>query len=57
MLTPVPSVLFREIEFFDFHARRWLAIDMGEPADAGAGVAETAGTRGGAPTPEASGAG
>jgi exoribonuclease-2 len=34
-----------------------LAIDMGEAADAAAGVAETAGTRGGAPTPEASGAG
>jgi hypothetical protein len=34
-----------------------LAIDLGEAADAAAGVAETAGTRGGAPTPEASGAG
>jgi hypothetical protein len=31
-LTPVPSVLFREVEFFDLHAGRWLAIDMADPA-------------------------
>jgi hypothetical protein len=31
-LTPVPSVLFREVEFFDLHAGRWLAIDMADLA-------------------------
>jgi len=31
-LTPVPSCLFQDVEFFDFHADRWLAIDMAELA-------------------------
>jgi hypothetical protein len=28
--TPVPTALFREVEFFDFASNRWLAIDLAE---------------------------
>jgi hypothetical protein len=28
--TPVPTALFREIEFFDFANDRWLAVDLAE---------------------------
>jgi hypothetical protein len=28
--TPVPTALFREVEFFDFANNRWLAIDLAE---------------------------
>jgi hypothetical protein len=31
-LMPVPSMLFREVEFFDFHAGGWRAIDMADLA-------------------------
>jgi hypothetical protein len=31
-LAPVPSALFREIEFYDFASDRWLAIDLAELA-------------------------
>lgn len=31
-LAPVPSVLFHEVEFFDLHAGRWLAIDLADLA-------------------------
>jgi hypothetical protein len=30
--TPVPTALFREIEFFDFTHDRWVAVDMAELA-------------------------
>jgi hypothetical protein len=30
--TPVPTALFREVEFFDFANDRWLAIDLAELA-------------------------
>jgi hypothetical protein len=30
--TPVPTALFREVEFFDFANERWLAIDLAELA-------------------------
>jgi len=30
--TPVPSALFREVEFLDFAYDRWLAIDLAELA-------------------------
>lgn len=30
--TPVPSALFREVEFYDFVSDRWLAIDLAELA-------------------------
>ncbi len=30
--TPVPTVLFREVEFYDFANDRWLAIDLAELA-------------------------
>jgi len=30
--TPVPTALFREVEFFDFASGRWLAIDLAELA-------------------------
>ena len=30
--TPVPTALFREIEFFDFANDRWLAVDLAELA-------------------------
>ena len=30
--TPVPSALFREIEFYDFASDRWVAIDLAELA-------------------------
>ena len=30
--TPVPTALFREIEFYDFASDRWLAIDLAELA-------------------------
>lgn len=30
--TPVPSALFREVEFYDFASDRWLAIDLAELA-------------------------
>jgi hypothetical protein len=30
--TPVPSALFREVEFYDFANDRWLAIDLAELA-------------------------
>lgn len=30
--TPVPSALFREVEFFDFAHDRWLAVDLAELA-------------------------
>ena len=28
--TPVPTALFREVEFFDFASNRWLAVDLAE---------------------------
>lgn len=28
--TPVPTALFREVEFYDFASNRWLAIDLAE---------------------------
>lgn len=28
--TPVPTALFREVEFYDFGSNRWLAIDLAE---------------------------
>jgi len=28
--TPVPTALFREVEFYDFVSNRWLAIDLAE---------------------------
>ena len=28
--TPVPSALFREVEFYDFASNRWMAIDLAE---------------------------
>ena len=28
--TPVPTALFREVDFFDFASSRWLAIDLAE---------------------------
>ncbi len=31
-LTPVPSALFREVEFYDFAKERWVAIDLAELA-------------------------
>jgi len=30
--TPVPTALFREVEFFDFATDRWLAVDLAELA-------------------------
>ena len=30
--TPVPTALFREVEFYDFATDRWLAIDLAELA-------------------------
>ena len=30
--TPVPTALFREVEFFDFANDRWLAVDLAELA-------------------------
>ena len=30
--TPVPTALFREVEFYDFANDRWLAIDLAELA-------------------------
>ena len=30
--TPVPSALFREVEFYDFANDRWLAVDLAELA-------------------------
>jgi hypothetical protein len=30
--TPVPTALFREVEFYDFASDRWLAIDLAELA-------------------------
>ena len=30
--TPVPTALFREIEFFDFASNQWLAVDLAELA-------------------------
>jgi hypothetical protein len=30
--TPVPTALFREVEFFDFAGNRWLAVDLAELA-------------------------
>ena len=30
--TPVPTALFREVEFFDFANDRWVAVDMAELA-------------------------
>jgi hypothetical protein len=27
---PVPTALFREVEFFDFASDRWLAVDLAE---------------------------
>ena len=30
--TPVPTALFREVEFFDFASNTWLAIDLAELA-------------------------
>jgi len=30
--TPVPTALFREVEFYDFASNRWLAIDLAELA-------------------------
>jgi hypothetical protein len=30
--TPVPTALFREVEFYDFAHDRWLAIDLAELA-------------------------
>jgi hypothetical protein len=30
--TPVPTALFREVEFFDFAHERWVAVDMAELA-------------------------
>ena len=30
--TPVPTALFREIEFFDFTSNAWLAVDLAELA-------------------------
>jgi hypothetical protein len=30
--TPVPTALFREVEFFDFANNRWLAVDLAELA-------------------------
>ena len=30
--TPVPTALFREIEFYDFASNQWLAIDLTELA-------------------------
>jgi hypothetical protein len=30
--TPVPTALFREVEFFDFAHDRWVAVDMAELA-------------------------
>ena len=29
---PVPTVLFREVEFYDFASNRWLAVDLAELA-------------------------
>ena len=31
-LQPVPTALFREVEFFDFAHERWVAVDMAELA-------------------------
>jgi hypothetical protein len=31
-LTPVPTALFREVEFYDFANDRWLAVDLAELA-------------------------
>jgi hypothetical protein len=31
-LRPVPTALFREVEFFDFAHERWVAVDMAELA-------------------------
>ena len=31
-LTPVPTALFREIEFYDFTSNAWLAVDLAELA-------------------------
>ena len=30
--TPVPTAMFREVEFYDFASNRWLAIDLAELA-------------------------
>ena len=30
--TPVPTALFREVEFYDFANDRWLAVDLAELA-------------------------
>lgn len=30
--TPVPTALFREVEFYDFASDRWLAVDLAELA-------------------------
>jgi hypothetical protein len=30
--TPVPTAMFREVEFFDFATNKWLAIDLAELA-------------------------
>ena len=30
--TPVPSALFREVEFYDFASNQWLAVDLAELA-------------------------
>ena len=30
--TPVPTALFREVEFYDFASDHWLAIDLAELA-------------------------
>ena len=30
--TPVPTALFREVEFYDFASNQWLAIDLAEQA-------------------------
>jgi hypothetical protein len=31
-LNPVPTTLFREVEFFDFAHEKWLAVDLAELA-------------------------
>jgi len=30
--TPVPTAMFREVEFFDFASETWLAVDLAELA-------------------------